>query len=150
MEQSTSTPIADRIVRRAARGLTRRRFMRNLGAGALGLSLGAALGDLKLAKTAQAHGTWRHPCGPSPICPHNRCYAGHCRNSAGRLYNHFSCVSYRYRDYMCWTEDYRNRGRGRWRCCDCCSLSGGHLRCSSCPGGDHMRRRACICRKRTG
>ncbi len=141
-----SYPIADRVVRSAARGVTRRRFMRNAGAGALGLSLAAALGDLKLGRSAYAVGTSRRPCGPSPLCPSKRCYGGQCSNAPGRVYNSYRCRPRR--GGGCWTEDYRHVGRGRWRCCDCCAVDGGGARCSSC--GDNRRRRACICRKRTG
>jgi hypothetical protein len=121
----SSQPFADRIVRHAAGGMSRRRLFRNTGAGALGLALSASfLGD-KRAQVAQAHGSASHPCGPSPYCPSGRCYNGQCSNAAGRYYATYTC----HPNHLggCWTEDYRSTGHGYRQCCDCCAFDGGAL-----------------------
>jgi hypothetical protein len=137
---------ADRLVGRAARALTRRRLLRNAGAGALSFSLGVAFLGERRASPVLAHGSSSHPCGPSPYCPSARCFDGQCSNAAGRVYSTYTCRPRALGG--CWPEDYRSVGRGMWRCCDCCALDGGGNRCGSC--GDRHTRYACICRKRTG
>ena len=137
-----SMPVTDRLVRRAASAMTRRRLLRNSGAGALSLALGGALVSRR-ADPAFARGTASHPCGPSPYCPSGRCYNGQCSNAAGRYYDTYTCNPNNLGG--CWTEDYRNVGAGYWKCCDCCAWDGGGATCSGCSS-----RRACICRKRIG
>jgi hypothetical protein len=132
--------VSDRVVTRAARGMNRRRFFRNAGAGALGLTLGSRL-VMRGAEPAIAHGSPSHPCGPSPLCPSGRCFDGNCSNAAGRYYATYTCHPNALGG--CWREDYRGTGQGYWQCCDCCALDGSGSACSGC-----SPRRACICRKR--
>jgi hypothetical protein len=136
--------MSDRIARRAAIGITRRRLLRNSGGAALSFALGSAFLSGKMASNARAHGSVRHPCGPSPYCPKGRCYHGNCSNAPGRVYATYHCNPHH--NGGCWTEDYRDSGNGLWHCCDCCAVDGGGARCSRC--GDSKTRRACICRRR--
>jgi hypothetical protein len=145
-DASTSDRISDRIVRRAALGLTRRRFLRNASAAALAFSVGSALGGLRLAQPARAAGTPRHPCGRSPLCPKGRCYKGACSNAPGQYHGSLKCHARH--NGGAWNEDYRASGRGWWHCTDCCATDGGGDRCSGCRDG-HVRR-SCICRKKIG
>lgn len=134
----------DEMVRRAALGMTRRRFFRNGSAAALSFAIGTAY--LGRRGVALAYGSANHPCGPSPYCPRHRCYNGDCSNAAGRKYGHYACNPRQ--GGQCWTEDYRSQGRGLWQCCDCCAFDGGGKKCSSC--GDASHRYACICHLQIG
>jgi hypothetical protein len=138
---------ADRLALGAAGVITRRRLFRNAGAGALGLAIVTSFGGLRPGR-ALAHGTSSHPCGPSPIASSGYCPGGNCGPPAActrRRYNYYTCSS---STANCWPEDYRNVGRGRWRCCDICANNGTGTRCSgSCGSYGH---RAAICRTRTG
>jgi hypothetical protein len=147
VDPDTSSRISDRLVRRAALGMTRRRLLRNASAAALAFSLGGAFAGIRLAEPARASGTPRHPCGTSPLCPKRRCYRGRCSNAAGQGHGDGKCRPNHGGGY--WYEDYRNIGKGRWRCVDCCALDGGGKLCTRC-GNDTRRRRRCICRKKVG
>jgi|HubBroStandDraft_6_1064221.scaffolds.fasta_scaffold1734240_2 hypothetical protein len=141
--------VADRVALSAARSVTRRRLLRNAGAGALGLTLGAALAGTREARVAFAHGSAGSPCGPSPIAPAGSCPSGNCNPPAecfGRYYNTFTCDGQF--NGGCWSEDYRGTGQGLWNCCDICLNSGSGTACSgSCGTYGH---RAAICRTRVG
>jgi hypothetical protein len=143
------TVLADRLTTAAARGVTRRRLLRNSGAGALGLALGSAMAGTEFAGTALAHGTSSHPCGPSPIASENcPCYRGNCNVPCACIKRNYSTYTCNASASNCWTEDYRNVGKGRWSCCDVCVVNGSGPRCSGSCGsyGKH----AAICRTKTG
>jgi hypothetical protein len=137
--------MADGIAVAAARGVTRRRLLRNAGAGALGVTLGAAFAGTQEARLAFAHGSASSPCGPSPIAPSGYCPGGNCNPPSAcgrRAYSTFTCSG----ASNCWSEDYRSSGHGLWNCCDICipSSSG-----SACSGPCNMyAKRAAICRTR--
>jgi hypothetical protein len=139
--------LSDRLVVRAAHGMTRRRMFRNVGGAALGASFATALGGTGLA---YAHPD--HACGPSPMCPDARCQDGDKQRCAGgradttwRRYNGTTCTGFLGSlSAHCWTAQAHGE---TYRCCDCCvrgtALSG--RPCSGCSGGGWQR---CICGKR--
>lgn len=136
--------LSDRVAIAAAGAVTRRRLIRNAGAGALGIALGASLTGVR-AKTAFAHGTAGSPCGPSPItsvCVDNNCGAP--LACGRRAYATYTCSG----ASNCWHEDYRGSGNGLWSCCDICVNHGTGAACSgSC---NRYALRAAICRQRIG
>lgn len=142
--------IADGLALRAARTVTRRRFLRNAGAGALGFALSTTFVGMRVTD-AFAHGTAKHPCGPSPRCKSSQCRSGQCyvatpRSNERRVYNHWTCNANPKRN-NCWSENY---GTGNIHsCCDCCMAGGHGHRCHgrACYA-PHLR--ACICRRRIG
>ena len=140
--------LTDRVAAAAAAQVTRRRFLRNTGAAALGLTLGAGLAGSRSAREAFASGTASSPCGPSPIASSGYCPGGRCGPPSactGRRYDTYTCSG----SSGCWTEDYRSSGRGYWRCCDICANNGSGPRCSGSACGS-FGNRAAICRSRIG
>lgn len=139
--------LSDRMAVRAAHAVSRRRFLRNTGSGALGLALGAALAGTREAGVAFAHGTSSHPCGPSPIASSSYCPGGNCNAPSAcgrRAYSTYTCSG----SSNCWSEDYRSSGKGLWNCCDIC-IPGGTG--SSCSGNcNQYAKRAAICRSKVG
>jgi hypothetical protein len=132
----------DTLVAAAARSVTRRRFLRNSGAAALGVAL-AATGT---STSTYASGTPGSPCGPSPICPDVVCNSTYnCDTDAAarrRNYATFDCASDTAPN--CWLEDYTNCGGTKWKCCDCCGYEGTGSICSGC----NATKRACICKSK--
>jgi hypothetical protein len=145
----------------AARGITRRGFLKGLGQ--LGLLLGlTTTGMLWGTELARAHppacdlfdDPGDAPCGPSPICDRDL-YCndnGNCQANRGdtekRTYGGGSCCSSTCSGTdNCWRE--HCCGHPNWnshvRCCDCCAPSAG-VDCtgSGCPNN------RCICRSKVG
>jgi hypothetical protein len=121
--------------------------MRNAGAAALGVTLGAGLVGSKTAKEAFATGTANSPCGPSPIAASGYCPNGGCNPPgacSGRIYGTLTCAN---SSGGCWTEDYRSSARGLWSCCDICANNGTGSRCSGSHCGLYGHY-AAICRKK--
>lgn len=138
--------VADRVVIKAATTITRRKFLRNTGATALGVALGAAyFTRVEPAWAIDCYGN-HGPCGPSPLCPFGVCSsAGKCNVYWRRVHDTFTCdrsgtVS------NCWAEhcECGATWAGTWNCCDCCGAQGGG---STCTGGCGT---ACICRTVVG
>jgi hypothetical protein len=135
---------ADRVAVAAAHAMTRRRFVRNTGAGALGIALGATLTGVR-PQSAFAMGSRSHPCGPSPItsvCSNNNCNPP--LACGRRAYATYTCSG----ASNCWHEDYRSSGGGLWSCCDICIDHGSGSRCSG--NCNQSALRAAICRERIG
>ena len=142
--------MSDRLVARAAHGMTRRRMFRNVGGAALGAAFATAYGG---AGSAFAHAD--HACGPSPMCPDSCCQDSDKQRCAGgradttwRPHNGSTCQGFQGQlSDHCWTATTTAHPGATFRCCDCCvrntALSG--RPCSGCGGGDWQR---CICGKR--
>jgi len=139
MKRITPGQFADSLALNAARGLTRRRVLRNAGSTAIGAALSTAYLGSGPEGTAFAMGTPTSPCGPSPLCPSGVCNGSGGCSCYGRVYATYTCNPGG--GSGCWTEDYRSRGGHLWKCCDCCCLSGGGNSCSGC-----FNHNACICR----
>ena len=135
----------DQLVVRAATGITRRRFLRNAGSAALGISLGSAY-FLSRTRVADAFGSCStHPCGPSPLCV-GTCNGYLCWSCYRRPYEGSTCASPTTPN--CWTETCTSgTWQGKWNCCDCCCPNQGGNSCSGCPNSTY---RKCICRKKIG
>jgi hypothetical protein len=135
MSTNLSTTFVDKLAQGAARQVSRRRFLRNSGAAALGAALSGAMLGTGRGRAAVTYAT--STCSGSPVCASGRCFDGQCSNSAGRHWATSTC----WPSHLggCWTT-------GCWRCCDCCqfeSTSAG--KCSSC--GDSNTRYKCHCEK---
>src|SRR5262245_55047081 len=119
--------VADRAAVAAARGLTRRRLLRNVSGAALGATVATAYVGTRTARSSHCGaGSYEGPCGPAPLCGPSRCTSGGlscnaangvtwarwesgqapCDLPDGSLYDN------------CWCE-------GGIRCCDCCVASPG-------------------------
>jgi hypothetical protein len=129
----------DAAVARSARGLTRRRLLRNAGGAALGASLAMSLSGTKESRAAvlDAGG-----CSGSPQCSDTRCYAdGGCHNTTQTKWRDYAggsctCASC---SQHCWPSSYNGRAT---RCCDCCvdyNTGGSTCSSSSCGGGSWWR-----------
>jgi hypothetical protein len=140
----------DRVLIRAtssaARGLTRRRFLKRTGQ--LGaLAAGTMSGLLWRMPSAAADPCYNCPsaCGPSPICSASYCTGSNCTGSGQeRRYGQSYCGT-----PSCWGEDCCtptcSADYGIWNCCDCCAPAGG----LSCSGSCSTKKR-CICRAKVG
>jgi hypothetical protein len=147
----------ERLVTRAAIGITRRRFIRRGGEVALGAAMAGAFLD-RLASPAFA--AERHcfghdnincglpndpnqceqgPCGPSPPCGDNHCRNdGECadyqqpdHHTRNRAYKGDDCAGAVTDDMTnCWCSCLGG-GNGMHRCCDCCQEN------QPSPPGDH-------------
>jgi hypothetical protein len=138
----TVTALPERLVESSARGLTRRRVLRNAG----GIGLGAAVATAFLGRNAKlAHACdYSGPCGPSPLCGTFRCngyrcdtnYASWARWESGPA----PCLGNSGVN-NCWEES-------GYRCCDCCAYNPGcqHTPCVYLSCGHNTWQ--CICRGR--
>jgi hypothetical protein len=117
---------SDRVVASAARGITRRRMLRDAGGAAFGSALAVAYFGMH-ADVAQAC-KWSVVCGPSPLCGGFRCggpnYAAwQCNNDRFDTWiqtghGSYDCGGTRRGPNNCWNAPcYRHQV---WRCCDCC------------------------------
>jgi len=137
----------DNGVLATAEGMSRRRLFRNAG----GVAFGAALTTAFMG-TEHAHAHADHACGPSPMCPRNRCrdqQKARCKDVRDgvqwRYYNGSTCVGFSGNTAShCWTAQAHGH---TWRCCDCCIRVPNYspTSCSGCAGGQWS---TCICGKR--
>ena len=124
--------------------ISRRRFLRGLGA--LGLASGLAIAglSLRLVGTAHAIGTCSGgACGPSPLCKSSNCSGSTCTHLAlNRPYGKGYCGT----GSNYWSETWACNcaSPGTWRCGDCCEYNGAGSLCADC--GQFMWK--CICRRR--
>src|SRR4051794_26717548 len=104
MNDLTPTGMADRVVLTMAKSVTRRRFLRNTGATALGVALGTAYFGKTNSAWAGAFDCYgsHGPCGPSPICPTGICGGGECFNYHRRPHDGFTCGTATVAN--CWAE----------------------------------------------
>jgi hypothetical protein len=137
----------DQAVVGAARGITRRKLMRNAGAAAFGASLSAAfLGGPLQRRAAADHFIGTGPCAGSPHCNEVRCTGpagsscdGSRPDTKWRVYASSQCESGG-DDHNCWTTC---NGNQLLRCCDCCvNVAGGVNNCTGCGAGQWHR---CYC-----
>jgi hypothetical protein len=146
------TSQSERLAAATAKGVTRRRMLRNVGGVALGATVGSAYLGTR-PDVAEACAYWAS-CGTSPRCADFRC-----RSAAGLTYE---CNAGRadtaWRNYNtsqcggggpinCWTVC--NSGR-RVRCCDCAgqnTAGGCGFVVSGCGSGTW---RSCICAAQIG
>lgn len=147
--RSSGLSVPERLALSGARGISRRRLVRNVG----GVALGTAISSAYLGRRSDIAEAFcevpKNRCGPiaeSPVCGSFRCgnnQPSHCdagrADTAWRRYNNYYCP----REFGgCWTNVYSGT---RYECCDCAgcaapcgqSVSG----CGSCSG----TWRACIC-----
>ncbi len=120
------TSIAEDLVERSARGISRRRFLRRAGGAVAAASIasvvwrpGMAWAEC-IARTDPFNAD--RICGPSPYCSSTRCYdSGRCHHSTqhrARTYGGNRCVS-EITDYSnCWCVC---KSGNLYRCCDCCA-----------------------------
>jgi hypothetical protein len=142
----TPLDLSDRVVAASARGLTRRRILRN----ASGVALGGVVATAYAFRTPAEAGhcsssSYSGPCGPSPLCGPCRCNGYRCvvPGSSG-CWQQWSCYV---EERCCADSGVRNCWcEGSYRCCDCCAYDPGckDTACStsSC-GGNYW---VCICR----
>ncbi len=137
------------IVDRAARGLTRRRMLRNAG----GLALGAAMTTAYVGTRpdiAEAC-TFSDICGPAPLCGPGRCSDWYCVVSAETRY-----AKYQQGDAPCADSSVTNcwpvcsPGGYRYLCCDCCAKNPSCTAGAACYNCGSSGWRKCICRAPTG
>jgi len=143
MTKTLSTSSAA-IVEATARGLTRRKLLRNAGGVALGTSLATAL---VLRGPEPAYGcASSSPCGPAPLCGCTRCNDGYNWQCDGaedntdpaRWGSGSQPCSPSYGN--CWNE-------GGYHCCDCCARDAGCTTGSSCYSCGSGTWHKCICRE---
>jgi hypothetical protein len=154
--QRSSTLVADLFAAgsvRAAAGLSRRRFLRNVGLGAAIVSggLGRVLWDPGSALGYDACGPNPFGCGPSEPCQASQCNAsGNCKTSD-------ASIERRAKPNNTWPGSYcaGPSAANSWlECCDhqeklcadCCV--GGCGSCGACSGCTTKKK--CICRSTTG
>jgi hypothetical protein len=139
------------IAASAARGLTRRRLLRNAGGAALGAAVATAY--VERASEAVAQCSYSDVCGPAPLCGGARCDSWRCL--AGRADTDWAVYqsgpapcSGTSGVNNCWETGCFN---GQiWRCCDCCARDAGCTAgdtCFSCGAGSWHK---CICRGPVG
>ena len=152
-----------RVSALAARGVSRRQFLRRVGeVGVVAAAAASGVLPTRWSKAGHApvgerkacRGTCS-PCGPSPLCNLDYCNDDSPKNCATgrpdtkrRRYEHFDCVGPTVANF--WFEEccFDSACNGTWKdaliqCSDCCGGAGG-TSCSSgsCPNGS----KACICR----
>lgn len=132
----------ERLAAAAARGLTRRRFMRRAGSVALGATVatayvGRAPDDVKAVCTSPS------PCYGAPRCGSFRCNSWYC--DAARADTNWSCYG---GGRCCGNSGVNNcwdHPPTRTRCCDCCAYNPScktGAPCSSCGSSGWY---TCIC-----
>lgn len=132
---------------KAAHALSRRRFLHRAAGVGFAAFAGITAWGTVFTGISGADGTCSSPCGPSPICYGGNCSSGQCASySTNRPWNQFVCDN----GANCWNEPYCYScpNRGRWSCCDCCSVNyhAGAKVCASCGS---TGRWACVCRTKT-
>jgi hypothetical protein len=146
MDAPTRELLPDRLVAAAARGMTRRRALRNSG----GVALGAAVATAYLGRGSDvaAACTWSTVCGPAPLCGGTRCNGFRCDiGRADTWWAHYeggaAPCSGTNGVNNCWETGCVNHQI--WRCCDCCAKNAGCTSgdtCFDCPAGTWHK---CIC-----
>lgn len=135
----------------AARGLTRRRLLRNAGGAALGGAV--AIAYIERASDAVAQCAYSDACRPSPLCGGARCDGWRClasrADTSWAVYQGGSApCSGTSGVNNCWESGCVN---GQiWRCCDCCARDAGctaGAACYACGAGAWNK---CICRGPVG
>jgi len=146
---------ADRVLgvltEKAATVVTRRTFLRRLGASGLALWVVSIFPR----RSALAYGSCESPCGPSLPCPISRCdnyweckcggtYSTERRGPYSSTPNNCMGCSGDNDWWEPWCGDCWSPMRGFWECNDCCStgLTSAYSTCSSCS----VTKRKCICR----
>jgi hypothetical protein len=140
--------LADRATVATARGLTRRRLLRNVGGMALGATVATAYAGRRPAAASHcAASSYSGPCGPAPLCGSSRCDGG---GSSCNAANGVTFARWESGQAPCDKPDgslYRNCWcEGSTRCCDCCVYHPGcrDYRCiGTWCGADDWK---CICR----
>jgi hypothetical protein len=148
----------DGLVERSAVVITRRRFVRNVGAAALGAAVATTVGGgLKTFKSfGGIYFGGTHICGPSQYCNHtSRCNGYQCHQSSQSSYSRYAQATCSGTAGVtnCWGVCDTDSG-GYYFCCDCCddynpgarSDGSAALRCSGCA----TTRWVCICHSQTG
>lgn len=139
----------DDLVATTARGITRRRVLRNAG----GFALGAAVTTAYIGGGSEvlAQCTSASPCGPSPLCGPSRCSGFHCVPSSVTKWAVWGsgpqpCDNGGSRN--CWASPCTNHRI--YSCCDCCAHNPTCTTGASCTGCGSSGWRKCICRQATG
>ena len=145
----------------AARGTTRREFLRR--AGAVGFLAGLNISGLIWgAVPAEAHeepcrdaSGEPGPCGPSPICAPRHCRSdGQCKLAFGDPgdvrrrgpWESIACASSTVMN--CWVEHCCSVNNNHVRCCDCCTPN--PPMGFTCTGTGCTTKRRCVCRDNQG
>lgn len=146
---SSQLPLPERMVAAAARGLTRRRLLRDASSAALGAAVTTAyLGrDSEVAAAC----TFSNICTPSPLCGDFRCSGFSCNVSSETKWAHWEggtapCSGNSGVD-NCWDKCIPPNN---FRCCDCCARNAGCTQGSTCFGCGSGTWHKCICRARIG
>lgn len=140
----------ERLAAAAARGLTRRRMLRNAG----GVAFGAAVTTAYLGRGAdevKAVCSYHNICGPAPACGGWRCSGYNCIVTSRTKWAHWEpgaapCSGNSGVD-NCWVAC---SGGTRYFCCDCCARDASCTSgsgCFSCPPGTWHK---CICKGASG
>jgi hypothetical protein len=90
------------------------------------------------------------PCGPSGLCPSDKCNNGQCMNPQKiRQYGGTSCCGACSGTDNCWRENCCDTAgwNSKVKCCDCCITSVPGVACTDCLGADGDK---CICRAKVG
>lgn len=143
--------VADSVVNRAARGLTRRRVFRNLGGAALGASMTAAYIGTRPEVAAAC--TYSNVCGPAPKCTEIHCENGghRCKTSRTDIkWAHWGSGSQPCAGQeadSCWNTC---AGGFLYRCCDCCNKNPDCTAGATCTGCGTGNWHKCSCQSQQG
>ena len=141
------------VAESVAAGLTRRGFLKRLGAGTLAVSVATLLPQ---RRAIGEFNNCESPCGPSKTCPASRCtnyYECKCEASGNKTELRGPWTTAPNNCMGCsgdndWWENHcgscQSPYRGFYECNDCCTLnlSSAYGTCSSCS----VTKRKCICR----